>query len=76
MIQGQGNTSYYDAFVDIRSLGYNVSAGVIGFINIAIDPNTIPAAAGRGGGMGGGAMPSGGAVPSGANPRYSPWLFT
>lgn len=48
-IQQQANISYHDVFVETRSLGYNVSAGLVGFINIAIDPDTIPATAGRGG---------------------------
>ena len=78
VIQGQANTSYYNAVVETRSLGYNISAGLIGFINIAIDPTTIPEAAGPGdgGGMGGddnGMMPSGsmpsGSMPSGSMPR-------
>ncbi|KAI4222988.1 MAG: hypothetical protein L6R36_005751 [Xanthoria steineri] len=71
VIQGQANTTYYNAVAETRSLGYNISAGLIGFINIAIDPTTIPEAAGRGSGSGGsmggdanGTMPSG-SMPSG-----------
>ncbi|KAI4267752.1 MAG: hypothetical protein L6R38_008112 [Xanthoria sp. 2 TBL-2021] len=71
VIQGQANTTYYNAVVETRSLGYNVSVGLIGFINIAIDPTTIPEAASRGMGSGGdGAMPSGG-MSSGGMPSGS-----
>lgn len=80
VIQGQQNTSYYDGFVEMRAMGYKISTGFIGFINMAIDPTATPAATGgnAGGGMDGGA-PSGGngtmggampfgAMPSGAMP--------
>lgn len=82
VIQDQQNTTYYDAFVSIRPLGYDLSYGVIGFINIAIDPDTVPAAAGTNNQTGNSSMPSGGSfngsmptgngsLPSGAMPSGS-----
>ncbi|MCJ1423449.1 hypothetical protein MMC29_001332 [Sticta canariensis] len=66
VIQNQGNTTYQSPFVEIRSLGYNISAGFIGIINLAVDPSSVPAAVGVGGGfMNGSGM---GPSPSGSGP--------
>jgi hypothetical protein len=54
VIQDQQNTTYYDAFIELRSLGYNLTAGLVGYINIAIDPTATPGAAGGNAGGGGG----------------------
>lgn len=80
VVQGQANASYYNALVETRSLGVNVSAGLIGFINIAIDPVTVPAAVGGGGDTSNGAMQSGGFSSSGSPSREMPngaaWVIT
>ncbi|RMX95361.1 hypothetical protein D0868_11773 [Hortaea werneckii] len=67
VITGQQNTTWYDPFVELRTIGYNVTAGFLGYINFAIDPTAEPAdaATGSGGGMGGD-MPSGAALGSGS----------
>ncbi|KAI7168295.1 hypothetical protein D0869_05788 [Hortaea werneckii] len=67
VITGQQNTTWYDPFVELRTIGYNVTAGFLGYINFAIDPTAEPAdaASGSGGGMGGD-MPSGAALGSGS----------
>ncbi|KAI6829500.1 hypothetical protein KC340_g9726 [Hortaea werneckii] len=54
VITGQQNTIWYDPFVELCTIGYNVNAGFLGYINFAIDPTAEPAdaASGSGGGMG------------------------
>lgn len=76
VIQNQGNTTYQSPFVEIRSLGYNISAGFIAIINLAVDLSSVPAAVGVGGGFmngrGMGPPPSGsGPPPSGTGPPPS-----
>ena len=53
VVQDQQNTTYYDAFVEMRSLGYNFSTGFVGYTNMAIDPTSVPAAVEDGAGGGG-----------------------
>ncbi|MCJ1272141.1 hypothetical protein MMC22_012048 [Lobaria immixta] len=43
VIQREGNSTNQSPFVELRSLGYNISAGFIGFINLAVDPTSVPA---------------------------------
>ena len=62
---GHGNLSYYDLFVENGCPGYDSSASLIVFINIAIGPCILPTIAGDGGGIDGSAAPSGGVVGGG-----------
>jgi protocatechuate 3,4-dioxygenase beta subunit len=67
VVETQQNTSYYDAFVESRSLGYNMSAGLVAFINIGIDPNEVPAAVG----ISSGSNTAPVSIPSGAIPSVT-----
>ncbi|TKA22140.1 hypothetical protein B0A50_08197 [Salinomyces thailandicus] len=46
VLTSQANSTRYDPFVEIRSMGYNLTGGVLGFINLAIDPTATPGDAG------------------------------
>ncbi|MCJ1462603.1 hypothetical protein MMC07_001205 [Pseudocyphellaria aurata] len=54
ILQMQGDSMSQDSFVELRPLGCNISAGFIGTINVAVDPDSVPAPVGVGpGGMNG-----------------------
>lgn len=63
VIQNQGNSTNQSPFVELRSLGYNISAGFIGMINLGVDPTSVPVAVAIGqgfmNGSGRGPPPSG-----------------
>lgn len=73
VIQSQGNSTAQSPFVELRSLGYNISAGFIGIINLAVDPTSVPAITpiGRGGNFGGPPPFGTGPPPFGAGPPPS-----